>query len=506
MLFLFTARVNAQCNITLGGYACNPVTQFTTQAQLLAGASSTNCVHLAFNLGASNCAGWTLKVRTTTATFANGSAGVPVQYVSLKFNGATGGPSASGIGYSNSQVALSTTDQVLVSNAGAALASPPYYYFEHLFNVAIQGGTHMYQPVNGTFSTTVIFSLYNSSNQLVSSTNMSLGFQIYYSGPNLFDQCAGMSISGNVANPVASFTTYAQLMNGMTTQQAVSIAYGLVNNSTNCPGWSLKVRAASANFTNSGNNIPISNVSLQFNSVSNGPSANDIGVTYNPVQLSTTDRALISHSNARLVAPPHSNVSHKFDMIIQGGSHMIQPVSGSYSCGLIFSLYDWNDVLVASWNVTANIQIYFNANSMYTLQLQNGGNSANFNFTSLADMQSGLVLNKTNGLKITGYQNYQVFAQTTNANLTSANTNVTLPVSVIKLQTSLTSPITGVTCNTVTLSNTSGTPVIVNTNPNYPYQTVEYNLKYYINGNDPNIFSTPAETYTGTLVFVVVPY
>lgn len=500
-------KVGAQCsngNVSLGGYSCNPITQFTTQAQMLAGATNTNCVHLAFNLNNANCSNWTLKVRTTTATFANGANGIPVQYVSLKYNSNTGGPNVTN--YSGSPVALSTTDQVLVSNANGTLASPPYYYFEHLFNAIIQGGSHLYQPVNGSFNTTLVFSLYNSNNQLVSTANISFGFQIQYQGPNLFDQCQGMSLNGNINNPMASFNTYAQLMSGITTNEAVTVSYGLVNNSTNCPGWSLKVRATSAYFTNSGNNIPVGNVSLRFNSVTGGPSANDIGVSYNPVQLSTSERALITHSNARLTAPPHGNVYHKFDVIVAGGSHMIQPVSGAFTVNLVFSLYDWNDQFVASWNTAANIQIYFNANSLYSMTLQNGANSASFDFTTLAQYTNGISLTKTNGLKITGYQNYQVFAQTTSADLVSANTTQTLPASIIKLQASLASPITGVTCNTVSLSPNNQSPLIINTNPNYPYQTVQYNLRYYIEGNIPNFFTVPADAYTGTLVLVVVPY
>lgn len=505
MLVLAYTNTSGQCNVSLGGYSCSPIYQFTTQSQMLAGATASNCVNLSFNLSNSNCSGWTLKVRTGTSTFANGSSTVPVQYVSIKFNSTSGGPNVNQLNYTTNAIALSTSEQVLVSNSSSNLKSPPYYYFVHKFDAIIQGGTHLYQPTNGTFSTTLIFTLYNSSGQLVSTTSMPFNFQIQYQGPNLFDNCQGISLNGNVTSPIATFNTYSQLMNGITTNNAVSVAYGLINNSTNCPGWSLKVRAVSANFSNNGNNIPVNKVSLRFNSVNGGPSANDIGVSYNPIPLSTSEQALIANSNARFVAPPHGNVTHTFDAIVEGGAHMLQPSNGTFSVGLVFTLYDWNNQLVATWNTTANIQINFNSNSIFSMALQNGGDDASFNFSTVADMQNGIILNKPNSLKITAYQNYQVFVQTTNADLVSANTSYTLPVSVINLEVSLGSPISGVTTNTVSLSQNNQL-VITNTNTNWPNQTVEYNLKYFINGNQPSFFSVPADSYTGTLLYVVVPY
>ncbi|RYZ52944.1 MAG: hypothetical protein EOP49_08335 [Sphingobacteriales bacterium] len=506
LLCLYCNALIAQCTVILGGYACSPIENFTTQAELLAGSTKVNCVHLSFKLNNTNCTGWTLKVRTATASFSNGGNAIPVHNVSLKFNAVTDGPSAGTLGYNSSPIPLSTVEQSLVSNSPAPLSSPPNYYFEHLFTASITGGTHMYQSVNGSFATTLIFTLYNASNQLVATHSMPFNFQIYYNGPNLFDQCQGMTLNGTITNPLTTFNTYAQIMSGLTKTEAVTVSYGLINNNTNCPNWTLKVRAASPNFSNGIQNIPVEKVSLRFNNVTGGPSAGDIGVAYNEIPLSTADRILINRSNARLIAPPHGNVYHRWDAIVQGGAHLLQPVNGAFSCNLIFTLYDWNDQLVATWNSSATIQIYFNGNSLFTLTLQNGANSAYFNFANPSDITNGISLTKTNGLKITGYQNYQVFAQTTNENLVSGSTSSTIPVSTIKLQASLASPISGVTCNTILLSSASQSPLVVNTNPNYPYQTVQYNLRYYIDPNAPAIISSPSGTYTGTLVYVVVPY
>lgn len=503
---IFAGRATAQCNgVTLGGYMCNPVTTITTQAQIMSGASSNDCIHLTYNVSpGSSCSGWKLRVRAASANFTNGAYTVPVQYASIQFSGANGGPNTNAMGMNTGAITLSTAEQTLVANSSVPISAPPHYFFEHLFDFNLQGGNHLILPANGTYSVDLVFSLYNSNNALVSSKTITAEFQYNYSGPNLFDKCSDITLNGQISSPLVQYTTYNQLMTGGTITQAVNVIYNLVNNSTNCPGWSLRVRALNPSFTNGNSSIPVSAVSLRFNSVSNGPSASAIGVSYNPVQLSTAEMPLITNSAARLVAPPNNNVQHRFDAIIQGGPHLIQPDNGSFGNTLVFSFYDANNQLVSSWTTPVSIQIYYNANSS-TLVLQNNANTASFLLNSPAAISSGQSLNKPNGLKVTAYNNYQIFAQTTNANLVSSTTSSVLPVSVIQLQATLSNGISGVTCNTITLSNNNSQPLITNTNPAYPNQVVEYNLRYFIGPNNAAIQAAPPATYTGTLVFVSVP-
>src|SRR5690606_29046131 len=97
--------------------------------------------------------------------------------------------------------------------------------------------------------------------------------------------------------------------------------------------------------------------------------------------------------------------------------------------------------------------------------------------------------------------------QTTSPELVSGTTTETIPVSIVKLEVSRSPAISGVTCNTITLATNNPTPVVINTNPNYPNQTVEYNLRYFI---EPGSFDfsagVPVGTFKGTLVFVCIPY
>ena len=508
LLLLASVSVNramGQCNgVSLNGYMCNPVTTITTQAQMSSGASAGSCIHLQYNLSSATCSGWKLKVRTASANFTNGSYTMPVQYASIQYSGATGGPSAAAMGMNTGVITLNTTEQTLVAGSGTPLNSPPYYFFEQLFNFNIQGGNHLILPANGTYSVDLIFSLYNSSNALVSAQTITANFQYNYSGPNLFDKCSDITLNGQISSPLTQYTTYNQLMSGSTISQAVNVIYNLVNNSTNCPGWNLRVRALNPSFVNGTSSIPVSYVSLHFNSVSNGPSASDIGVSYNPVRLSTADMPLITNSGARLVAPPNTSVQHRFDAIIEGGPHLIQPDNGAFTNTLVFSFYDANNQMVSSWTTPVSIQIYYNANSS-TLMLQNNANTASFTLNSPSAIAAGQSLYKPNGLKVTAYNNYQIFAQTTNANLVSSSTSSVLPVSVIQLQATLSSGISGVSCNTITLSNNSVQPLITNTNPAWPNQVVEYNLRYFIGPNNAAVQAAPPATYTGTLVFITVP-
>ena len=505
-LGIITANnVSAQCSgVVLGGYMCNPIANITTTAQMNAGTTSGSCIHLAYaqNAGVS-CNGWKLKVRAASANFSNGTYTMPVQYANIQFAGTTGGPSAAAMGMNTSAISLSTTEKVLVSN-GSSFSAPPSYNFEHLFNVNLQGGSNLYLHGNGNYSVDLIFNLYNSSNVLVSSTTMTATFQYNYQGANLFDECGDVTLNGLIASPLTQYTTYSQLMSGSTISQAVSIVYYLVSTSTNCPGWSLRVRAVNPSFTNGTSSIPVSSVSLRFNSVSNGPTASAIGVSYNPVQLSTADMPLITSSGARLVSPPDNSVTHRFDAIIQGGPLLIQPDNGSFTNTLVFSFYDASNQLVSSWTTPVSIQIYYNASSS-TIVLQNSANTASFVLNSPSAITAGQSLSKPNGLKVTAYNNYQIFAQTTNANLVSSTTSAVLPVSVIQLQSTMNSGISGVTCNTITLSNNNSQPLITNTNPAYPNQIVEYNLRYFISPNNTTIQQATPATYTGTLVFVTVP-
>ena len=111
--FFLADKAVAQCNgVVLGGYMCNPVATITTVAQMNAGTTSANCIHLSYSQSAGvSCTGWKLKVRAANANFSNGTYTMPVQYANIQFARTTGGPSAAAMGMTTSAVTLSTTEK-----------------------------------------------------------------------------------------------------------------------------------------------------------------------------------------------------------------------------------------------------------------------------------------------------------------------------------------------------------------------------------------------------------
>jgi hypothetical protein len=492
LVLLSGKTVLAQCaNTTISGYDSGGP-QLTTANQLLVtGITKSECVSVEYHPDGGSCSGWKLHVKAMDPNFSNGGNTIPVGYISLRYNG-TGG----------STLPLSTSGGILIQN-GATLSG---YYTVQKLDFIVAPGNHLLVP-NGTYSTPLMFSFLDNNDNVMSSFTMSVDFQVQYWGPNLSDYCADISLSG-YGGYGYTFSTYAQLMAGATVTDAVTLRYSLVNNSTNCPGWKLTVKATSPYFSNGSNDVSINNASLQFNRTEgSGPSGSAIGVTTGLIPLSTSESVVIAHSNARLQAPPKGTIfTQKYDLVLQVGASLNLPTAGAYTVDLIFSIYDENNQLISAYTISdVGFQNQYNGNSNISLELQNGGNSANFDFSTITSRTSGISLVKNNALKVTSHKDYQIFAQTLSDDLVASASSLTLPVSVIHLAASLSSPISGVSCYTIQLSANNTQALITNTNPTYPNQTVVYNLNYFINGNDPDILYAPGGNYSGTLVFVAQP-
>lgn len=481
----------AQCNgARIQGISKGGNYQFNTQNQILAGGTITDYLTLQYSLrNNTNCAGWSLRV-SASGDFKNGNNTISISHAAIRFNRVSaGGPSASQIGVSSVPVQLSTAEMPIITNAQAPLQAPPNSYIEHKIDFIIQGGSHLSAPT-GSYSTTLTFSLYDQNNNLVSSRSVSVGFSINFS-----NTCSGTTISA-YGGPSYTFSNYAQQMAGATINDAVTVQYNPKNST--CTRWSLKVRA-NGNFVNGGNSVPPEFFALRFDRVSGGaPSAAEIGVTNTPVQLSMADMPLISQSNAGF----DGYATHKFDLLIQGGNHLLVP-NGTYSANLTLSLFNFDNQLVSTTNVTVSFQVYSSTNS-FTVQLQNTGNQADLVFNTMSSYVNGVNITKTRGLKITGYSPYQVLLKAAGDNLQSSLTGRTIPVSVVSMENTVATPnVTAI--NTYNISLSSADQVII-TNPmtNYLYQSVEYTQKYSTQPGD-NRLALPAGTYTGNLIFVVIP-
>ena len=479
---------NAQCNITLNGNIGGAVwNSFDTYADVLSGETFDEFITLSYSASfGENCPGWKLRVKTL-GNFTNGSATIAPQYVSIRFNRVSqGNLSAAAIGVTNTAVALSTSDVTLI-NSNAAFTAPPDYYTAHKFDMLVAGGSHLLVG-SGTYTATLRFTLYNSSNVAVSTKDFQASFNVVYS-----NSCTGVTMSF-YQSAQNSFTNYAQQMGGATVTDAINLQYA--PNGATCRGWTLKVRAA-GNFVNGANTVSPNFFSLRFNRVVSGsPSAANIGVSNTAVvPLSNSDAVLINNSGDSF----NGGTVHRFDMLIQGGNHLLVP-NGTYTASFIFSLYNQANQLIST--ATNNVVFQINSNvSSYTVELQNAANTVDMVFTP-ALYDSGISISKLRGLKVTGYTSHQILVKTSTANLTSGSN--TIPVGAVSLETTkYTSTAAGIVCYTRALS--AADQVIAN-NPvsNYTQQVVEYDLRYYTAPGDSR-FSTQSGVYTTNVIFIAIP-
>ncbi len=464
---------------------------FNTLAEINAGATSSSYVtvqYSGFVNGVTYASGWTLRVRAN-GSFSNGSTTVAPQYIALRYSSSNGGPSGvSGTGYKT----LSTGSTQSLISTTSSIQTPPMYFFEHRLDMRITGGSHL-TVGTGTYTGSVTLTLVDKNGVTVATNNnVQLSFVVNYS-----NTCSGATISTYSSNQY-TFTSYAQQTAGATITDALTVQYN--PNTSSCTGWSLRVRAA-GNFTNGSNTVAPQYFSLRFNRVSSGsPTASAIGVTNNAVALSTTDVALINQSNAAFV--PNAATEHKFDMIIQGGNHLLLP-NGTYSASLVFTLYNQSNQVVSTSTVIVSFAVNSSTNT-YTVVLQNSADNINMVFNTPANFTNGVSVTKSNGLKITGYSPYQVLIKTSSANLVSGTSANTIPVSVVSLEpTQSTSTTGGILMYTRQLSNADQ---IIITNPltDHTQQVVEYHLRYYTQPGD-NRLAVGSGSFNTTVIFVVTP-
>ena len=215
--------------------------------------------------------------------------------------------------------------------------------------------------------------------------------------------------------------------------------------------------------------------------------------------INNTDVTLINLSNAPFTA--YTSTEHKFDMLIQGGNHLLVP-NGTYTGNLIFTLYNQNNELVSMSTVPVSFAVNSTSNS-YTLELQNSANEVDLVFNTLESYTNGVSVAKSRGLKVTGYNPYQVLIKTSGLNLVGADSN-TIPVAAVSVETTkYTSTSGGILTFTRELS-TADQIIITNPLTDYTQQVVEYNLRYFTAPNDSRL-SAKSGVFSTTVLFVFIP-
>ncbi|MHB1922362.1 MAG: hypothetical protein ACYCOO_09010 [Chitinophagaceae bacterium] len=487
----------AESQITLGYYTTS-TPALNTYSQVMNGSTTPKYLTVQYNNivnGTNYPKGWSLSIRAN-GNFSNGISSIPSQYISLQFNSVVSGPND----VDGRPTPLTGTDAILLESR-SPLNAPPTYYMAQNFDLIIQEGIQQLVPTTGTYSTLVTLTLKDGNGEVIATNNnVQVSFNINFS-----NSCTGLSLAASFSN-MYNFSTYNMISSGGIATDAVQIQYN--PNSANCMGWSLKVRA-NGNFTNGSYYITPDHVSLQFDKLAQGsPSPGAIGISPNPVELSTADVTLINQSNAPFQANTYT--SQDFNMLIQGGNYLQKVPTGTYFCPLTFSVYNLSGQLVSTANVTVSFQISYNNSYSYSVTLANS--SISFLFSVPTNYINGLTVTQPNGLSITGYSSYQVVAKTLDANLSSGSN--TIPVSVIQLANSSTAGNKSITSTTINLS-TSDQTIITNSgeseddsNDEAPASgnTTQYTLQFTISGGNQSIVSANPGTYSTQLIFEVLPF
>ncbi|MGE4586051.1 MAG: hypothetical protein AB7D05_01780 [Mangrovibacterium sp.] len=496
-----TLTVRARCaGIGLSGYGS--YLALTSYSEIRNGKTGTRFLTLAYTLPwGTNCPHWRLTIRTS-GSFTNGTHSIAPGHISIRFNSADGGPAPTAIPMPAASFPLSTSETDLLTQANTALQAPPDYYFTHMFDLTVQGGSHLHVPT-GLYSTNLIITLYRENGEQVATASIPLCFSVEYAVT-----CFQTSLDSYLSGSGATFTTYEALQNGITAPQYINLSYTSSSSAT-CAGWKLRV-TASGNFSNGSEEVALRHTAIRFNCAEGGPPPSSIPMPTSSIPLRTTETAVVVRSDAAIEVPTAYFFTHRFDLIIQGGNHLLLP-DGTYTTMLIFTFYDSGNNLISSTNIPVCFQIsYQGSGGGSSLSLAAGSDLVNFSYTGISEHQNGLTVSMPACLHLTSFSNYQVMARTIDANFSSPSNSYTFPASVITLRANLNSSApTGcakdISCHSFPLSVIPQT-LISNANAAYPCQDLVFDLSYSTQANDSRLFFAPAGNYQTAMLLILVPY
>ena len=306
------------------------------------------------------------------------------------------------------------------------------------------------------------------------------------------------------------FNTYNELSTGKTHTNQVKVRIQYYGSSLNVSQWKLTVRLTQDYIadSNSAYSVGAQYTSLKFNS-QDGNSPQAVFPTQ-AFQLSKYNEVTLIQSSLPL--NPAVEKLFSFNLIVQGGNHLLTVPNATYKSAYEFKLYKISGstqqlIGMGTGNTSnsARFQIEYSANNGQSLSLQNGANLFNLQFNTAADFTNGKSVTVNNGLRVNAHQNYQLSVKAAAAEMTSSTTSSTIPVSKLKVEVTTTSlpPASGVTVlGAKALSTTDQT--IATRSGTSGGNTIQYNLRFFI---DPGALQSniPAGTYTAYVYFVIVP-
>lgn len=308
-----------------------------------------------------------------------------------------------------------------------------------------------------------------------------------------------------------AFNNYSELSNGKSFNDQIKVRLQYYGASLNVNHWKLTARLTQdfISQNNSAYVVGAHYASLKYNSQETG------GQNVPPIAFPTQAFQLSKYNEVTLINSttpinPQLNRVFSFNLVIQGGNHLLTIPNGYYNSAYEFKLYKISGgteeligmVTGSPWG-SARFRIQYSSNDGQSLSLQNGANLFNLQFDTAADFANGKSVIVNNGLRVNAYQSYQLTVKTSGSEMTSATTSATIPVSKLMVDVTKTPTPGGVQFyGPKALSSTD--QVIARRTGTSGGNTIDYNLRFYI---PPNALQSniPAGTYTTYVYFVIVP-
>lgn len=178
----------------------------------------------------------------------------------------------------------------------------------------------------------------------------------------------------------AAIENYEEAMAGVTTNSNLTVQYAIAG-ANYAPGWTVKVRA-NGNFTNGAHSIPSQYISLKYRNPKQGLP----GVTGTEVPLTSTDANLITTTQP-LNTPPTYYMAQDYDLIIQGGDHLMVPQSGVYRTTVTLSFYTNTGQFIATTTIPISFSVNF-SNGCSGIEIT-ASSHINYDFDTYAKLLSG---------------------------------------------------------------------------------------------------------------------
>ncbi|KGO84279.1 hypothetical protein Q763_00600 [Flavobacterium beibuense F44-8] len=304
-------------------------------------------------------------------------------------------------------------------------------------------------------------------------------------------------------------TTYNEMVNGKTEINQSTVNIQKYSGPNNVNEWKLTVRLIQ-DYTHDSYTIGAQYSSLQFNQQQNNNSSNSslINVSSQAFQLSTFNEITLIHSNVPLTGTV--NRVFRFNLVIQGGNHLLVNPNGTYYSAYEYKLYkiknNGTEELIAtrteSTNSSARLQLNYQGNNgQQNVSLQNGANIFNLQYNTAESYTNGVSQQVIKGLKVTSPTNYQLNVKASANEMTSATTSSTIPVSILNVELSTNENIPGLTIYSPISLSASDQVIAIRSQY---VQSIEFNLRFFIPPNALDLSATPG-TYTTYVYFVIVP-